>query len=97
MRWQLRDISPGKYDVSLRHACEQGQAGTSYRVTFGDQQSLEGTVTDSGGWEQMAMRKLGTVEIGSGEKPIDVTLEPLEKQHSWVMNFSELVLSPRRK
>ncbi len=93
--WHLKNVKPGRYHVSLVAGCHDSQKGSKFEVRLGDDQTLEGTVADTGGWKNPKPHDVGVLKIRGGEEPEVLQLVIISKTVDAVMNFSEIILTPK--
>jgi hypothetical protein len=88
--WLVKDVHPGKYRLSLTHACANGNGG-NYIVTVGGQ-TRKGRSRNSGGWQEYATVELGTVTLPAGDTTVSVRSEGVIQ--NYLMDLRSLTLTP---
>lgn len=90
--WIFDVNAPGTFEVSLFYGCGNGNEGSDVSVHVNDQ-SLEFTVEDTGGFQSWKEIKLGQVNLGTaGENKIAII--PQNKKNKAVMDIQKIVLTP---
>jgi hypothetical protein len=90
----VRTKTPGKWDVEIAFACEDGAAGSEYAVSVGDQKVV-GKIDGTGGWEKFVTRKIGSVVVANaGEATL--SLKAASMPHGAVMNLQLIRLTPAK-
>ncbi|MEI7730418.1 MAG: PDZ domain-containing protein [Verrucomicrobiota bacterium] len=90
LEWSLKVPKAGDYEVVILLA---GMApGNTFEVKIGNQ-TLTGTVLNTGGWEKFEAVKLGSVRLEQTGEAV-VTLKPV-KVTGAVMNLRALLLTPK--
>ncbi len=67
--WTIDVRQPGKYQVRLDYACENGTAGNDFVLQAGDK-TLAGKVAGTGTWDNYKQTPIGTIELSSGRQTI---------------------------
>ena len=90
--WEVTVKAPGKFEVEVAYACENGSEGSTFAVGVLDQQ-VKGKVEATGAWNKFVDRKLGTLRLpGSGR--FTITVKPESKPKFAVMNLKAVTLKP---
>ena len=100
--WNLTVPKGGSFVAELEFACEDGSAGSTYRVeatakanASGGPTSLAGTVPPTGSWVNFRTEKLsGTLSLPAGAVTLRVI--PVTMPHGAVMNLRRITLRPAR-
>jgi putative membrane-bound dehydrogenase-like protein len=71
--WTCELASAAEYDVWLDYACNDDSQRNRYLLEAGGE-PLRGVVIGTGGWDQYRRRKIGTLRLPAGSRPI--TLRP---------------------
>jgi alpha-L-fucosidase len=90
--WSFQVKKPGKFDVEITFACDASTPDSEYVVTVADQ-TLQGKVESTGGWNKFVTRTLGTVDL-SGAGRYTLSVKPTAMPHSAVMNLESVTLKP---
>jgi len=92
--WTLTVPKEGNYKVEIEYACEEGAAGSVYRLLVGDaKEGTEGTVHGTGDWTNFQTETLaGTLKLPAGAQTVRVA--PQTMPHGAVMNLRRIVLTP---
>jgi hypothetical protein len=90
--WDL-DAADGDYFVDVNYACDGGNAGSNYTLSVGTNR-LNGQVSDTGGWKNCKMTRLGRVHLGPGLQSIRI--KAVSKAHDVVMDLHEVALTPAK-
>jgi len=88
LEWRVPVAQPGEYDVIL--TLGSTLANNEFTLHLGDE-TLRGTVPNTGGWETFHALKLGPVKLPAGE--ITIALKPA-KVSGALMNLRALTLVP---
>ena len=90
--WTVRITRPGVFTPALLSACDAQNAGSEFTLALGDQ-SVTGTVADSGGWKNYRAAPLGRLRI---DRPgtYTVSLKITRKAAGNVMNLRAITLAP---
>jgi hypothetical protein len=92
VRWDVKFVAPGAYDVEIEFGCEPKSAGSAYRVVVGDQE-VTGEVTSTGSWDKYERRSLGEIRVEQAGKA-SLEVRPIEKPGMAVMNLRSITLRP---
>jgi beta-mannosidase len=89
--WRIHVDKPGTYSVATMTSCPNGEEGSTYTVSVGDQ-SVPGTVAATGSFDKYQNTTLGTVQIPQAG---DTTLvvRATSKPHRFVMNLKSVTLT----
>ncbi len=90
--WDFEVVAPGRFNVEITFACEQGIGGSEYSINIAEQQ-LSGTVRESGSWTNFVSEKLGTVKIDKAGT-YTLTIRPKNMPRGAVMNLKSITLVP---
>lgn len=92
VRWDVKFVAPGMYDVEVQFGCEPNSAGSSYRVVVGEQE-VTGKIISTGSWDEYERQSLGEIRIErTGKTSLEV--RPIEKKGMAVMNLRSITLRP---
>ncbi|HWB09938.1 MAG TPA: PVC-type heme-binding CxxCH protein [Pirellulales bacterium] len=69
--WSFEIVRPGRYDLSLDYACDDGAAGQAVAVDIAGQR-LTSKVPGTGNWDSYRQLQLGQVELAAGVQPLVV-------------------------
>lgn len=90
--WPFHVSAPGKFEVTLHYGCGSGRSDSRIAVLVNDE-TLEFTIADTGGFQNWKEVKLGTVNLkAKGENRLAVV--PLELNGKALMDLQKIVLSP---
>lgn len=90
--WVFDVSAPGEFDITLHYGCGPGNEGSKVAVLLNDQ-TLEFSVEDTGGFQNWRELKLGKVALNTkGENRLAIV--PLEKKGAAVMDVQKVVLNP---
>ena len=89
--WEFEVAAPGKYEVEIQQGCGQGSGGAEVAVEIGDQ-TLTFRVEETGHFQSMIQRVIGTMELTSGKHRLAV--KPRTKPGVAVMDLRRVVLRP---
>ncbi len=87
--WQLKGAKPGRYTVEITYG--SAPSGNPFRLTAGEA-SLEAKTKATGSWGKYETVSLGSIQISGDQTTI--TLAPIEKPKSGLMNFRSMRLIP---
>jgi len=90
--WDFRIDKPGRFNVEITYACEQGAGGSEYSVGIAGQE-LGGTIRETGSWTDFVSEKLGTVKIDKAGT-CTLTVKPKTMPKGAVMNLKSIALVP---
>jgi putative heme-binding domain-containing protein len=91
--WTLDVRQPGKYQVRLDYACENGAAGNDFVLQIGDK-SLAGKVVGTGTWDNYKQIPIGTIELASGRQTLSFRVQG--ELHGALMDLRTLELRPAK-
>jgi hypothetical protein len=89
--WEFEVAAPGVYEVEIQQGCGNGSGGAEVAVEIGDQ-TLTFTVEETGHFQSMIQREIGTVQLTSGKHRLAV--KPRTKPGAAVMDLRRVVLRP---
>ena len=89
--WEFDVATPGVYEVELQQGCGSGSGGAEVAVEIGDQ-ILTFTVQETGHFQSMIQRVIGTVDLTAGKHRLAV--KPRTKPGVAVMDLRRVVLRP---
>ena len=89
--WQFEVPKTGRYEVEIQQGCGTGSGGAEVAVEV-DDQSLRFTVSETGHFQHMIQRSIGTLELTAGEHTLAV--KPQTKPGAAVMDLRRVVLRP---
>jgi alpha-L-fucosidase len=96
--WDLELPKPGRYTLTLCHACDDGTAGAEAFVAVGkpEQPGPERSfkVAATGGWTKFVTTDLGTVDLPAGRQTLVVKTRT--KPAFAVMNLRSVTLTPAK-
>jgi hypothetical protein len=90
--WNFVAPEAGTYEVEIQQGCGNGSGGSLVSVIVGDQQ-IEFKVIETGHFQQMILRTLGTVELVAGKN--NLAVKPQTKPGAAVMDLRRIVLRPK--
>ena len=88
----LGSVQPVRFGVTLVYACDNGSAGSGFRVEAGNAR-LDSVTVGTGGWQQYREVFLGSLDLVPGIQEIRV--KAVTKPGEAVMNIREIRLEPR--
>jgi hypothetical protein len=92
--WVFDVSAPGEFDLTLYYGCGSGSEGSKVAVLLNDQ-TLEFSVEDTGGFQNWRELRLGKVALNTkGENKLAIV--PIEKKGAAVMDVQKVVLNPVR-
>ena len=89
--WDFEVQSAGEYGVEIQQGCGKGSGGAEVAVEV-DDQVLQFTVQDTGHFQSMILRTIGTVKLAPGKHSLAV--KPRTKPRAAVMDLRRVVLRP---
>lgn len=90
--WVFDVSDPGEFDLTLHYGCGSGNEGSKVAVLLNDQ-TMEFSVEDTGGFQNWREIKLGKVNLKvKGENKLAIV--PLEKKGAAVMDVQKVILNP---
>jgi hypothetical protein len=89
--WQFDVPAAGEYEVEVQQGCGPGNGGTEVAIEVAGQ-SLTFTVQETGHFQQMIQRTLGSVKLPAGSATLSV--KPRSKPARAVMDLRRVVLRP---
>jgi alpha-L-fucosidase len=90
--WDFEVVAPGRFNVEITFACEQGIGGSEYSINIAEQQLSE-TVRETGSWTNFVSEKLGTIKIDKAGTNT-LTVRPKNMPRGAVMNLKSITLVP---
>ena len=91
--WHFSHSRPGRYVVSIRYGCGNGQGGSLVRLTCGSE-ALQWQVEATGGFQEWRDLQIGEIELKAGEQ--ELTLRAVRLQKTAVMDVQQVKLIPIR-
>jgi putative membrane-bound dehydrogenase-like protein len=89
--WAVQVPRPGAYEVWLRWACQEAEAGNRFRLQVGDT-SLSARVPGTGTWDDYQFAKFGVLNLPGGTQRASIQAEtPLR---GFLMDLLEVRLLP---
>jgi len=92
VQWEFEISRPGAFAVTLIQACTDGNAGSEYQVSVGEQ-SLAGTVQATGSWTSFTEVALGTLRLPEAGR-YALGVKAIKMPRGAVMNLRSVVLRP---
>ncbi|HRF02160.1 MAG TPA: c-type cytochrome [Pirellulaceae bacterium] len=89
--WEFEIDQPGRYAVLFEYASDDGSAGGRWSVEAGGQ-SLEGTVTGTGSWDDYVRKPVGSIRLRAGRQTL--ILRPLGSLDSALIDLRAIRLEP---
>ncbi|MFM7073766.1 MAG: sulfatase-like hydrolase/transferase [Planctomycetota bacterium] len=89
--WEFTVDKPGRYEVEIQQGCGAGSGGAEVAIEVGGQ-TLMFTVQDTGHFQHMILKVVGTVELPAGRHTLAV--KPRTKPGVAVMDVRRVVLRP---
>lgn len=89
--WKFDVAQSGKYEVEVLQGCGQGAGGSQVNVEVGGE-VLQFTVIDTGHFQNMIQRTIGTVELSAGQHAL--AIKPQTKAGVAIMDIRRVVLRP---
>lgn len=89
--WEFEVPTAGQYEVEIQQGCGKGSGGANVAVEIGGQ-TLKFTVVETGHFQHMILRTIGTVQLPIGKSVLAV--KPLSKPGPAVMDLRRVVLRP---
>ena len=89
--WEFEVVDAGDYEVEIQQGCGNGSGGASVKVEVANQ-SLEFQVIETGHFQMMIQRTIGSVKLPKGKSVIAV--KPQTKKGAAVMDLRRIVLRP---
>jgi arylsulfatase A-like enzyme len=89
--WEFEVPAAGTYEVEVQQGCGDGSGGAEVAVEAGGR-TLNFTVQETGHFQQMILRTIGTVELLAGRATLAV--KPQSKPGPAVMDLRRVVLRP---
>ena len=89
--WEFDAPAAGKYEVEIQQGCGAGSGGAKVAVEVNGQ-TLEFIVQETGHFQQMITRNIGTVNLTAGKQILSV--RPQTKPGAAVMDLRRVVLRP---
>lgn len=89
--WEFTVEKAGRYEVEVQQGCGAGSGGAEVAVEVAGQ-TLAFTVQDTGHFQHMILRVIGTVELPAGRQTLAV--KPRTKPGVAVMDLRRVVLRP---
>ena len=91
--WTFDVTRAGKFDVIAMQGCGKGSGGAEVEFAVDDQR-LQMTVRDTGGFQNFVERNIGTMELPAGT--LTLTVKPLTKPGLAVMDLRQVLLTPSK-
>src|SRR6185437_9592308 len=92
--WTIEIERPGKYAVSLDHACEDGTAGQTIAVEAAGAR-VTGQVTGTGNWDTYRQKSLGRLELPAGKH--ELVVRPEGPLNGPLIDLKAVRLVPEKK
>jgi alpha-L-fucosidase len=92
--WDFQVKTPGKFDVEIALACDPGTPDSEYAITVAEQ-TLEGKVESTGGWNTFVTRTSGMVTLPKAGR-YTLSVKPTAVPNSAVMNLESVTLKPAK-
>lgn len=92
--WKFSVKESGEYEVEIQQGCGAKCGGADVHVEVADQ-TLSFTVIDTGHFQHMIRRVIGTVKLSKGDQSISI--KPQSKPSVAVMDIRQIVLRPTKK
>jgi arylsulfatase A-like enzyme len=89
--WEFDVPAAGMYEVEVQQGCGEGSGGAEVAVEVGGR-TLNFTVQETGHFQQMILRTIGTVDLPAGRATLAV--KPQSKPGPAVMDLRRVVLRP---
>lgn len=89
--WKMEVPAAGRYEVEIQQGCGKGSGGAEVAILVADQ-TLRFSVVETGHFQQMILRTIGTVELPAG--PSTLAVKPQTKPGPAVMDLRRIVLRP---
>lgn len=89
--WDLHVPTAGRYEVEIQQGCGKGSGGAEVEIAVGGQ-TLRFRVVETGHFQHMILRTIGTVELPAG--PAVLSVKPQSKPGPAVMDLRRVVLRP---
>ena len=90
-QWQFQVPAAGRYEVEIQQGCGNGSGGAEVHLVVADQ-TLPFTVVETGHFQLMILRTIGTVDLPAGPAVLEV--RPQTKPGPAVMDLRRVVLRP---
>ena len=91
VEWRVRVPEAGTYAVRMAYGCQDGSAGSTFDVLFGEQK-VSGKVEATGGWRRFVTKDLGQVTIPKAGE-ITVKVVPRAKPGEAVMDLRAIEMT----
>ncbi|MBI1368868.1 MAG: alpha-L-fucosidase [Planctomycetes bacterium] len=92
--WQFTVTKPGSFQVVIQQGCGKGNGGSDVSVTV-DDQAIQFTVQDTGGFQNFIDRGIGIVTLDK-PGPHTLAIHCLKKARSAVMDCRQVLLIPTK-
>ncbi|QDV32458.1 PVC-type heme-binding CxxCH protein [Tautonia plasticadhaerens] len=89
--WTFEVDRPGRYEVRLDWACDDGEGGGSYAIEVGADR-IAGVVPGTGSWEDYRRATVGTVSLGDGRHRLEI--RPEGRPKGALMDLRSVELRP---
>jgi arylsulfatase A len=89
--WEFDVPNDGIYEIEIQQGCGKGCGGSKVHVEVGGK-TLEFIVQETGHFQQMILRTIGTVELPAGKTTL--AIKPQTKPGPAVMDIRRVVLRP---
>ena len=89
--WMFEPPAAGRYELEIQQGCGPNNGGSEVEVTIAGQ-PLRFTVTETGHFQHFIQRTIGEVDLPAGKNTL--TVKPLRKAKSAVMDLRRIVLRP---
>ena len=90
--WSCVATKSGRYNVTLRYGCGDGQGGSDIELAVGETK-LPFTVEATGGFQSWRDVEVGVVELAANSMTT-VTAKPVNKANNAVMDIQQITLTP---
>jgi arylsulfatase A-like enzyme len=89
--WEFQVAMPGRYEVEVQQGCGSGSGGAEVSVEVAGQ-TLRFTVLETGHFQHLIQRTIGTVDLPGGS--VTLAVKPQSKPGPAVMDLRRVVLRP---
>jgi alpha-L-fucosidase len=94
VEWSFILSRPGRFELEITYACQNGCAGSEFDVLVGDQR-LTGKTRETGTWSRYASEVLGQVGLDRAGSHT-ITVQPKERPPWKSMGLKRITLRPVR-